>query len=86
MRRSNRNRPLKTALQILFYLEDHRFGATVEDLMEETGYSRRAIYRYLEVFRDVGIKLVAMGHLGRGPKRRWRLENRKKYLVLRGIL
>ena len=85
MKKDVRNHPLKTLIKILTYLSEHRFGGTLEDLVEETGMSRRSVYRYITVIKESGIGISCPGPRGPGRPGRYRLVRRERYARLLGL-
>lgn len=85
MKKSSRHSPLKAALAILIYLAEHRFGATVGDLMEETGFKRRNIYRYIKALNEAGIEVVNCSPRGQGYRSKFRLADRPRWGQMVGI-
>ena len=79
-----RHRVLSKSLEILRYLVDHRFGATIEELAKEFDMSRREAYRYKAAFEKAGIDLTA--HFNPETRsNRWRLKDRPRYAQLLGV-
>lgn len=81
---SPRHRVLSKSLEILRYLVDHRFGATMEELAKEFDMSRREAYRYKDAFERAGIELTP--HFNPATRgNRWRLKDRPRYARLMGM-
>ena len=72
---------LKNAFKLLRYLEEHRFGTTLKDLMEYMGMKRRPLYRLMGAMKAAGIPLASTGHCL--PPARYRLEKSPLYGQMR---
>ena len=55
--RQERGLSLGRMLRILSILEQRRFGASPDELVEETGYNKRTIYRDIQVLVNEGFEL-----------------------------
>lgn len=86
MKKTARHGPLKAALKIMVYLSEHRFGATIHDLMQETGRGRRNIYRYLAALNEAGIEIQNCSPRGAGIIARFRIVDRPRWSRMLGIL
>ncbi len=49
---------LRSCLEMLVFLVEHRFGATLEELAEELDITRRQVYRYKKALQGAGIELT----------------------------
>lgn len=85
-RKNRRHGPVKKALAILRYLVEHRFGATIAELGEETDAKPRNVYRYIAALQEAGIRVRNVAGRGPGVKAKFRLEDRPSYARLLGIV
>lgn len=64
---------LVKALRLLRFIADHRFGVTVQEMVQECEISRRDVYRYLGAYESAGVGLHKFKTQIDGPHKRWRL-------------
>ncbi len=72
-KRGGRNGRLRRALGLIFYLASRHFGATVAEMIEETGAARRTVYRDLSALKEAGIRFNTERAPSLGRSSRWRL-------------
>lgn len=85
MGRASRNVQLKEALEMLRYMAEHRFGATIHEFIEELGINRRKVYRLLVTFRELKIPIITTYRPDSSTKV-FRLANRPQVAALLGIM
>lgn len=73
MRRKERGVQLQRILGLVFFLADRYFGATIAEMLEETGFPRRTLYRDLAMIEGAGLQFRKERVPAHGTANRWRL-------------
>lgn len=73
---------VKRIAALLIAFANAKHGFTIPDLIEETGMSRRTVYRYLVALEDAGIRLERRKLDADGKRVRYRALDRLQWVGL----
>ena len=79
---------LRAYVTILKMLGRSRYGTSIAEIIQETGFCRRNVYRYLHAIKEAGLPIIQEKdqRSRHGRTRRWRMVSRPEWMSKVGIL